>query len=132
MASKVEIAKKFFAAWARQDHAAVLELVHDDVVYQNMPIDDVMKGKAAIAAFMARFGKGMEDIHVDFRHIVEVGDVVFHEGVENYTRKGAKVTLPYCGVFEFKDDKIIGWRDYFDYATLERQLSERKPEKAAS
>ena len=123
MAGKVEIAKQFFAAWARQDHAAVLELLHDDVAYQNMPFTDVLQGKAAIAAFMTRFGKGMQDIQVDFRHLVEVGDVVFHEGLENYSRKGRKVTLPYCGVFEFKDGKIIGWRDYFDYATLERQLA---------
>ena len=96
-----------------------------------MPFPEVMKGKAAIAAFMARFGKGMQDIHVDLRNIVEVGDVVFHEGVENYSRKGHKVTLPYCGVFEFKDGKIIGWRDYFDYATLERQLAD-DPAEAAS
>ena len=123
MAGGIETAKKFFAAWARQDHTEVLELVHDDVVYQNMPFTDVMKGKAAIAGFMAKFGKGMQDIHVDMRHIVEVDNVVFHEGVENYTRKGRKVSLPYCGVFEFKDGKIIGWRDYFDYATLERQLA---------
>jgi len=131
MASKVDVAKKFFASWARQDHAAVLELVHDDVEYQNMPFPEVMKGKAAISAFMARFGKGMENIHVDLRHIVEAGDVVFHEGVEHYSRKGTNVALPYCGVFEFKDGKIIGWRDYFDYATLERQLAAGKQAKAS-
>ena len=131
MTGKVEIAKQFFAAWARQDHAAVLALLHDDVEYQNMPFPDVMKGKAQIAAFMAKFGKGMQDIHVDFRHLFEVGDVVFHEGVENYSRKGRKVSLAYCGVFEFKDGKIFGWRDYFDYASLERQLS-AEPKAAAS
>ena len=131
MASKVEIAKKFFAAWARQDHAAVLELLHDDVAYQNMPFPDVMNGKAPIAAFMTRFGKGMQDIHVELRHIVEVGDVVFHEGIENYSRKGRKITLPYCGIFEFKDGKIIGWRDYFDYGTLERQLAGEQAEAAS-
>ena len=108
MAGKVEIAKKFFASWARQDHAAVLELVHDDVEYQNMPFPEVMKGKAAIAGFMAKFGKGMQDIHVDLRNIVEVGDVVFHEGVEHYARKGTRVSLPYCGVFEFKDRGTMG------------------------
>ena len=129
--SKIDIVKQFFALWARQDHAAVLALLHDDIEYQNMPFADVMKGKAPIAAFMARFGKGMQDINVDIRNIIESGNVVFHEGVENYSRKGNKVALPYCGVFEFKDVKIIGWRDYFDYATLERQLTGGKA-KAAS
>ena len=96
-----------------------------------MPFPDVMNGKAPIAAFMTRFGKGMQDIHVELRHIVEVGDVVFHEGVENYSRKGRKITLPYCGIFEFKDGKIIGWRDYFDYGTLERQLAGEQAEAAS-
>lgn len=122
MAGKADIVKQFFALWARQDHAGVLALLHDDIEYQNMPFPDVMKGKAPIAEFMTKFGKGMHDINVDIRNMAEVGNTVFHEGVENYTRKGNKVSLPYVGVFEFKDGKIIGWRDYFDYATLERQL----------
>lgn len=123
MTSHIDTARMFFAAWARQDHAAVLELVHDEVVYQNMPFAEVLRGKEAIANFMTRFGRGMQDIHVELRHIVQSGDVVFHEGTENYTRKGRAVSLPYVGVFEFMDGKIIGWRDYFDYATLEKQLA---------
>ncbi len=123
MAGKVDIAKAFFTAWAAQDHDAVLRLVHPDVEYQNMPFPDVLRGKDAIAGFMQKFGRGMSNIHVELRHIVEVGDVVFHEGVETYTRKGINVALPYCGVFEFQDGLIRGWRDYFDRATLEAQLA---------
>ena len=123
MSNHIDTARKFFSAWARQDHAAVLELVHDDVIYQNMPFTEVLRGKEAISNFMTRFGRGMQDIHVELRHIVQSGDVVFHEGTENYSRKGRRVSLPYVGVFEFKDNKIVGWRDYFDYATLEKQLS---------
>ena len=123
MTGKVDIAKAFFTAWAAQDHAAVLALVHTDVEYQNMPFPDVLRGRDAIAGFMQKFGRGMSNIHVELRHIVEVGDVVFHEGVETYTRKGINVALPYCGVFEFQDGLIRGWRDYFDRATLEAQLA---------
>lgn len=126
MTAKVDIAKAFFAAWARQDHQAVLALLHDEVEYQNMPFPDVLRGKAAIAGFMAKFGKGMSNIHVEFRHIVEVGDVVFHEGVETYTRKGTRIALPYCGVFEIQDGLIRGWRDYFDARTLEAQFTAGK------
>ena len=49
MTDHIATAKVFFGAWARQDHAAVLAIVHDDVVYQNMPFTDVLLGKAAIA-----------------------------------------------------------------------------------
>lgn len=123
MSQPIDTVRTFFAAWARQDHAAVLDLLHDEIAYQNMPFEEVLRGKPAIAGFMTRFGRGMQDIHVELRHLVASGDVVFHEGTETYERKGRKVRLPYAGVFEFRDGKIIGWRDYFDYATLERQLS---------
>ena len=123
MSGKVAIARAVFAAWAKQDHAAVLAFLHEDIEYQNMPFPDVLRGKDAIAGFMQKFGRGMSNIHVELRHIVEVGDVVFHEGVETYTRKGINVALPYCGVFEFQDGLIRGWRDYFDRATLEAQLA---------
>ena len=123
MSGKADIARAFFAAWARQDHVAVLALLHDDVEYQNMPFPDVLRGKPAITGFMEKFGKGMSNINVKLRHVVEAGDVVFHEGVETYTRKGVNVALPYCGVFEFEDGLIRGWRDYFDRATLEAQFA---------
>jgi limonene-1,2-epoxide hydrolase len=123
MSAHLDTVRTFFAAWARQDHTAVLELLHEEVVYQNMPFAEVLRGRPEIAKFMAKFGRGMEDIRVDLRHLIASGDVVFHEGTENYIRKGRPVSLPYAGVFEFKDGKIIGWRDYFDYASLERQLA---------
>ena len=126
MTGKVAIAKAVFAAWAKQDHAAVLALLHDDVEYQNMPFPDVIRGKAGMAAFMAKFGKTMSDINVDLHNIIEAGDLVFHEGVETYKRKGIPVALPYAGVFAFKDGLIIGWRDYFDVVTLEKQLAAGK------
>ena len=44
MTGKVDIAKAFFTAWASQDQAAVLALVHPDVEYQNMPFPDVLRG----------------------------------------------------------------------------------------
>ena len=132
MPSHIDTTKAFFSAWARHDHAAVLALLHDDVAYQNMPFTDVLHGKPAIAAFMTKFGRGMQDIRVELRNIIESGDVVFHEGTENYLRKGRPVSLPYVGVFEFRDGKIIGWRDYFDYATLEKQLSAPVPTPAAA
>ena len=126
MSGKVAIARAVFAAWAKQDHAAVLAFLHEDIEYQNMPFPDVIRGKAGMAAFMVKFGKSMSDINVDLHNIIESGDLVFHEGVETYKRKGIPVTLPYAGVFAFQDGLIIGWRDYFDVVTLEKQLAAGK------
>ena len=72
---------------------------------------------------MEKFGKGMTDVHYDIKNVLEEGNLLMLEGVENYTKKGRSVSVPYMASFQFRDDKICLWRDYFDLATVERQLA---------
>ena len=116
------IIAKYFEDWKRGDHEAMLAVVHDDVVYQNMAYDRVMRGKGDIRKFLTWFAKNMSDYELRLRYIVAVGDRVFHEGWECYTKNGRQVELPYLGIYEMKDGLIIGQRDYFDAGTLARQL----------
>jgi steroid delta-isomerase-like uncharacterized protein len=122
MTDNVANLQAYFTAWKRGDTEAMLDLVHDDIVYTNVPYERVMRGKGDIRKFLGWFAKNMQDYELKLRHIVGVGDVVFHEGWECYTKNGRRVELPYAGVCEFKDGKIIGQRDYFDGAMLARQL----------
>lgn len=44
----------------------------------------------------------------------ENGDVILTEGRENYVNAaGVSISHPYMGVIEFREGKIIAWRDYF-------------------
>jgi limonene-1,2-epoxide hydrolase len=39
------------------------------------------------------------------------------EGREEYVNaSGQTVSHPYMGIIEFRDDLIVGWRDYFQMA----------------
>ena len=47
-------------------------------------------------------------------HHAIVGDRLFIEGVvDHVTNEGKRVLLPYAGIYEFKDGKIVAWRDCF-------------------
>lgn len=112
----------FLKCWAAGDIPGALELCTDDVIWDNVPMKPI-EGKAAVESFLIKFARGMSNPHYDIKHVMEEGDVLLLEGVENYTKNGRKVSVPYMASFEFKDGKIRLWRDYFDLATVERQLA---------
>ncbi len=118
----VDVVNGFFAAWTDGDVAGAMDHCTDDVIWDNVPMKPI-EGKAAVQGFLEKFGKGMSNVHYDIKHVLEEGNLLMLEGVENYEKRGRKVSVPYMASFEFKDGKICLWSDYFDLATVERQLA---------
>lgn len=120
--SNKDIVDEFFACWRRGDLDGSMALCTDDAVWDNIPMKPVV-GKAAISAFLGKFAKGMSDIHYEVKAVLENADSLMLEGTENYTKNGRKVSVPYMASFKFRDGKICFWSDYYDLATVERQLA---------
>ncbi len=120
--SNKEIVDEFFARWSSGDLEGAMAMCTEDAVWDNVPMKPVV-GRDAIQGFLGKFSKGMSDIHYDVKGVMENGDKLMLEGVENYTKNGQKVSVPYMASFTFRDGKISGWSDYFDLATVERQLA---------
>ena len=56
--------------------------------------------------------------------MAEAGDDVFYEAVEDFDlADGPHVVTPYAGVVRIADGQFVDWRDYFDRATIDRQLA---------
>jgi limonene-1,2-epoxide hydrolase len=65
------------------------------------------------------------DFSFEFRQLAVVGDVVFTERVDRFVINDTPMAVPVAGVFEFESDgRISAWRDYYNWADLERQLRE--------
>ncbi len=136
--SHAETIRAYYAAWLRNDIDAVFDMCTDDLVAVNVPIGPI-NGKAAVREYFTKFSRGMSDKRYDIEQIVEAGDMAMVEGVENYTRNGKRVSLPYMSRFQFRDGKICEWRDYFDLQTILKQLGlpldgsrPEKPKQAAT
>lgn len=119
---KLDIVKAFQTAWAKGDIPGALEHCTDDVVWDNVPMKP-FEGKAAVQSFLEKFARGMSNPHYEVMNALEQDDVLLLEGVEHYEKNGRSVSVPYMASFLFRDDKICLWRDYFDLATVERQLA---------
>ena len=120
--SNKDIVDQFFDCWTRGDIAGSMAVCTDDVVWDNVPMKPI-EGKKAIEAFLKKFAEGMSDIRYDIDVVMEDGNRLMLEGAENYTKKGRRVSVRYMASFEFQDNRISAWRDYFDLATVERQLA---------
>jgi limonene-1,2-epoxide hydrolase len=115
------VVREFCAAWSGRDVDAILAWFAADAVYHNMPIAPV-RGHAEIRGMLEIFVPPASKIEFEILAVASRGDVVFTERVDRFTG-GKEIALPVAGVFEVRDGKIAAWRDYFDMASYQRQLS---------
>ncbi|GAA3558879.1 limonene-1,2-epoxide hydrolase family protein [Amycolatopsis ultiminotia] len=88
-----------------------------DITYQNVPLPPA-RGLAAVEKqlrAMARFGSGFE---ARTHHIAADGNVVLTERTDVLRRGSWSAQFWVCGTFEVVDDRIVLWRDYFDWTTF--------------
>lgn len=113
----VEVVQAFLAALEDLDVDAALELVSDDIVYQNVPLPP--------ARGIDEFGKQMRwlqryatGFRVDMHHIAAEGGTVLTERTDTIERGAYRPGFWVCGTFEVVDGRITVWRDRFDWATV--------------
>jgi limonene-1,2-epoxide hydrolase len=105
-----------------RDVDAVLALLSDDIVYENVPMN-VMNGHDEIRAMLGPFLGSAERVAWEVLEQVESGNVVMNERVDRFWLAGDhKVELRVAGVFKVEGDKVTLWRDYFDLAEFTAQM----------
>jgi len=123
-----ERVKILIMSWRRKDLAAVLDLCADDIVWYSHVASPPIVGKTVMRAFMEKLSEAMPVVRWRIFHYAESGDLVFTEGVDDFTAPdGRNVAIPYAGVLRFRDGKITEWRDYFDRTSFDRFKAGEKP-----
>jgi len=113
--------RKICENWATMSLEEFREVMTEDCDYRNIPIDgDRHIGPEAAHAVLSTMGVKW---NVDLTVINLVGDdkVVLTERTEHFARKDASrepFELPVMGVFELRDGRVAGWRDYFERSHL--------------
>lgn len=112
---EIEIVRSFLKALEAQDLELALTYVSDDVEYQNMPLP-ALRGPQGIrrvlgptfkaSAFEARINK-----------IAANGPTVLTERTDAVLVGPVRIPFQVCGTFEVRNDRIVLWRDTFDWAS---------------
>ncbi len=120
--SAESIVRDFCAAVAKLDIPALGEFFADEALYNNIPIDPV-RGRAEIVETLRQFIDPDGEAEFEIVTLAVDGNRVFTERIDRLVVQGKRVELPVAGVFEIDGDgKISVWRDYFDLASLIKQI----------
>lgn len=115
--SPADVVTAFLTALADGDADTVLDLVAEDLVYENVSLPTI-RGKQ-------RFAKGLHDFNrrgitfaVRIHRITESGTTVMTERTDGLGYRRFYQQFWVCGVFEVHDGVITLWRDYFDWRDI--------------
>lgn len=121
--SRLDRTLDFIALWSHRDIEAILARMAPDCVYHNMPWLP-LTGHEAIRDTLAGFIGSAEKIDWQVRHAAETArGVVLTERVDRFLIKGTWLEMPVAGTFEWRDDLIVHWRDYFDSAQFQAAMA---------
>lgn len=123
MRSPTDVVHELIAAVEAKDVDAALELLADEVSYENMPMDPIV-GKETIGAVLGSFLEPASSVEWRVLREFAVGRVVVNERLDRFQIGDGWLELPIAGFFEVTDDGRIGlWRDYFDMSSYVTQLT---------
>ena len=130
MGAHVDNLREGYAAFARGDVEAALELAHDDVLWQGTPVEKLPgagkhQGKEALQQMLAAIREHWDDFALSADQFVEDGDTVVVLGhVQAKARAtGKTVKVPFAHVLTFEEGKVRRMTSLADTAIFVAALS---------
>jgi limonene-1,2-epoxide hydrolase len=117
-----ETVNEFIRRVVGKDLDGACELVTDDLEYDNVPMGKNM-GPDGLKAFLQPMVDGLDEVEFVVHRQTATGDVVMNERTDRFRLGEHWLELPVAGIFELTGDKISLWRDYFDMATFNDQMT---------
>jgi limonene-1,2-epoxide hydrolase len=115
--TEIDVVETFLAALEALDIDAAVALLHDDIVYQNVPMPPA-RGIDAVRKQLGVLGRYSSGFQAITHNIAANGPVVLTERTDVIEIGRFQPAFWVCGSFEVRDGKIALWRDYFDYADV--------------
>lgn len=125
MSENTTLVGRFADAWKRMKLDEIMDFFTDDAVYTNIPIDPPNRGKEAIRKTIEGFLGMAQAIEFVVHHSAEnlQAGIVMNERTDRFRIGDKWVEARVMGVFELRGGKIAAWRDYFDLAEFQSQMS---------
>ncbi len=122
MTESERIIRNFVRAWSRLDADELANFFTEDGIYHNMPMQPE-QGREDVRKLIKGFITTWTETEWEIRNLLCAGDLVIVERIDRTKAGTRSVNLPCTGVFELEGGRIKRWRDYFDLATYQRELS---------
>ena len=114
-------AHEMVKAWEALDLDRIMRAFSDEPVLQSM-MSEPIKGQATIREHLAALLKSATKLELKIKNEAVVGNTVFLERVDEFDISGHHGVTPVVGVMEIEKGKVKVWREYYDQATLLREM----------
>lgn len=100
--------------------------------YNVPPMGVISEGEEAVRQLVGGMVGAFPDFHFEIGRWHHADDAVIVEGVMTGTHKGHfagieprghRMEVPVVCIFDFEDDRLVNESVYFDFATIQRQLT---------
>jgi ketosteroid isomerase-like protein len=117
----VEIVRRAYAAWSRDDRDPALAFFADDVVWtpaREDPDPQPHLGPEGVRRFWAQWEELFDDLRIEPEELIEVGDRIVSRLHFTGRGKGSGIDVDQrvYQVFEFRDNSIVRIDEFYDRA----------------
>jgi len=129
---KEKLVKDFFAAWNSRDPEKIARCYADDGIFEEVPTGKVFRGKNELIATFKNIFIDYPDLKCEQRAAFYSQNAVCGEFVMSGTHApstdpavpvtGKHISVRVAYIIELQKDKVKRHTDYFDGATIGRQL----------
>ena len=122
-----DLVQNNFAAWNAHDADKVASLYTDDVIYEDVTFGLMARGHAEMRKMAADFFASVPDLKLEVVSNTSMGNRGSVEWIFSGTdvalyKTGKKFSVRGASVYELRGGKFSGNRDYYDSASIMRQL----------
>jgi limonene-1,2-epoxide hydrolase len=116
-----EVVTALIRACEARDLDSVLELVTDDIEYDNVPVGKVFGPEGVRVVLSAGVSEAAAQVEWVVHRQVSSGNTVMNERTDRFFLDARWIEIPIAAVFEVRGDRVSLWRDYFDLETYRAQ-----------
>jgi limonene-1,2-epoxide hydrolase len=121
MKTNTEIVRDNLAAFNALDYDRITEDYADNAIVHFVMRDPIV-GKHNIRELFGSFEQDIDTCNIRILNILESGDLVMVERVDDILFQGKPTSVPVMCTVEMKDGKIVHWREYYDEETFQKQM----------
>jgi steroid delta-isomerase-like uncharacterized protein len=130
-----KIVRTFHESWDRRDPDRGATVIADDCHFEDIARGELLPGPEAYKRDYFRWREAFPDGEVKVTNVIVQGDWAVVEFTNRGTQtgrlrsslgefppSGRRMEVRYCSVMRVRDGKVVEGRDYYDSASIARQL----------
>jgi ketosteroid isomerase-like protein len=123
--SNAEIVRAYWKSWDTLDPEIICSYFSDDIVYEDVPVNCITRGRNGILDRTRRWCASIEKADMEIHSLFEGPDgTICCERSDHFWINGQELVFRVLAIGTLRDGKIAQWREYWDALAANERLSE--------